>query len=150
MAISRVWSVDPQSTTTTSSAHRRLSIARAMLRSSLSVTIAPLIRMKHVSADNRRDGKTKQKHNQRQYSQLHARRSDIRLVVNRRMLPREEEQYHRPEPPAVPELSHRQQGQQKGLRDPLVRPPEQRIHDVASIQLTDRQKIKGCREHPHP
>src|SRR4051812_2518727 len=148
----RVASVEPLSTTTISSAIRRLSIALAMLRSSFSVTMVALIWVAPVfigSRDDGNHGKAENKHNQRQNAEAHALWPDIRVVINRRMLAGEKENQRRPQPPVVRHEAHQKQHHEKGPRDPLVGSARDCVDNVTAVELADGLQIEGGREHPN-
>src|SRR5437868_40974 len=99
--------MEPESTTTISSQQRRLSIARAICRSSLKVMMVAVIFMSRGSESARiADGsqrKTQQENQQRQPSQLPASLTERGRVVNSRVPHTEKQQQHSPEQPARPE-----------------------------------------------
>src|ERR1700741_1950023 len=96
-ASSTVRSLDPLSTTITSSAHRKLSMARGRLRSSLYVMIVAEIFtgfLEAVGAD-RREREAHDKNDQRRQSQPAALGTQAVRIHDRRMPQRHEEQHDR-------------------------------------------------------
>ena len=55
-------------------------------------------------------------------------------------------QNHQP----LQQLPQRQQRDEERLRDPFVRAAEERVEDVAAIQLADRQQVQRGGEHADP
>src|SRR3954447_14871449 len=98
-AISGVRSMDPLSTTTTSSQHRRLSIALAMFRSSsTAMMVAEIFILMRPGHRSNRKGKNED--DQSQPPELHAAAVQFRRIVNPRMFQPEKEEQNRPDQPA--------------------------------------------------
>src|SRR5262249_24873112 len=105
-ASSMVRSVEQLSIIRISSAHRRLSMARAMLRSSLKVMIVAVIFMR--SQATRADGcerEAQDEYHKRDPCEPAPVAGQYRGVVHNRMVPPEPEQDDSPHRPAQPEFS---------------------------------------------
>src|SRR3989337_3258616 len=73
------------------------------------------------------------------------------LVEEGRRVPRPQEEEHEgPQDPPRPEKPQRDEEVRHGARDPLVPDPEERIGDVAAVELAGRKEVQGGDEQPDP
>ena len=67
------------------------------------------------------------------------------------MIETEERDQHRPHRPALPaEKGEPDDHQQRHPGDPAVPAADERVHDVAAVELPDRQQIEKRHEEPEP
>src|SRR5690348_6176396 len=122
-ASSVVRSADPLSSTMISSQQRRLSMARAMLRSSFRVMMVAVIFIapwSEPAGTDRCVGEAKQEDRQRKPAEFRTGGPHIRRVVDGGVAPAQEEQHRGPEPPHPPEQTQRDQDGNENFRDQLV------------------------------
>src|SRR3989304_3919409 len=68
-----------------------------------------------------------------------------------RRVPRPQEEEHEgPQDPPRPEKPQREEEVRHGARDLLVPDPEERIGDVAAVELAGRKEVQGGDEQPDP